>query len=73
MAYVYLVLHGRTAREEAQKPLPFGPGMSPQDAACVHALVVYCSSWTDPGGDWVRFLAVDRSGRILADVCTDGY
>ena len=64
---------GPEARKCAREKAPFGMGLGEGLADRAEAVVVYGSSFTDPGDDFTRMVAFDAEGVKLATITLEGY
>ena len=52
---------------------PLGPGFTIEEAEAAHAMSVTCSSFKDPGEDWVEFILHTEDGTEIKSVKVKGY
>jgi hypothetical protein len=64
---------GAMARRCAQEKAPFGMGLGEGLATRTEAVIIYGSSFTDPGEDFTRMVAFDNEGVKLATITLNGY
>lgn len=60
-------------REQATKPVPFGPGFSQRMAKDAVRMIVTGSTFSDPGPDWTKWELVDAKGKTYACKMIPGY
>ena len=64
---------GAHAKRCAGEKAPFGMGLNEGLSARAEAVVVYGSSFDDPGNDFTRMVAFDSEGVKLATITLEGY
>jgi len=66
-------LTGEKARQAAEMPVPFGPGLSRATVAALETLEVLATDFRDRCGDYCIWIAYDNSGREIASRRVSGY
>lgn len=64
---------GPAARKCAREKVPFGMGLGEGLANRAEAVIVYGSSFSDPGDDFTKMVAFDSEGVKLATITLPGY
>jgi hypothetical protein len=64
---------GPTARKYAKEKAPYGMGLGEGLADRAEAIIIYGSSFDDPGDDFTRMVAFDAEGIKLATITLEGY
>lgn len=64
---------GTMARRCAQEKAPYGMGLGEGLANRADAVIIYGSSFADPGDDFTRMVAFDSKGIKLATITLEGY
>lgn len=64
---------GATARRCAQKKAPYGMGLSEGLSGRAEAVIIYGSSFDDPGEDFTRLVAFSKEGVKLATITLNGF
>jgi hypothetical protein len=64
---------GNEATQYAEKKAPFGMGLEKELTQKVKTVIVYGSSFMDPGHDFTRLVAFGIEGDRLATITIDGY
>ena len=64
---------GAQAKVAAADKPPFGPGFTPDEATKTEKLQVWGSSFSDPGGDFCKFVAFDAAGQVVGTKIVGGY
>jgi len=64
---------GSDARKCAREKAPLGMGLGEGFAGRTETVIIYGSSFTDPGDDFTRMVAFDSEGVKLATITLPGY
>ena len=64
---------GQDAIRYATQSPPYGMGLAGEAAKSAKSVIVYGSSFSDPGEDFTRWVALNGSGTILSTVTIEGY
>jgi hypothetical protein len=64
---------GKMARRCAREKAPYGMGLGEGLSNRAEEIIIYGSSFTDPGEDFTRMVAFDSNGVKLATITLNGY
>ena len=64
---------GPTAKKYAKERAPYGMGLSEGLSERADAVIVWGSTFEDPGEDFTRMVAWDAEGIKLATITIEGY